>query len=92
MENLLISSFSYEDFPKLIGDFLKENKKIGLILEEKESTNQISIGVQKIYTQRVMDISENINKKYAYKEKDGYTREEAVKDFLAAKAEIERIL
>ena len=91
MENLLTTSFYYKEFPKLIVDFLKENKQIGLVLEE-ERTDQISIGVKKIYNQKVMDISENINKQYTAKEKSGYTREEAVKDFLEAKAQIEKVL
>ncbi len=92
MKNLLETSFSFQDFPRPIVDFLKNNKKIGLVLEEKLDTDIINIGVKKIYNRKVMELSEDIDRKYAIKEKNGYTKEEAINDFLEVKREIEKLL
>jgi len=95
MEQIKTTEFALgeiEQHPEIITDFFRKNKRVCLILQKDEESNTIHIGIRKVYSKQVTELLEGVYKKYTEKKKKGYSREQAIQDFLDAQKEISKYL
>lgn len=81
--------FSFDDFMNnfaIIKDALAENKKISIMVRREE--NQVFLYFRKAYGDEVEMILADAKAEYQRKNAEGYTREQAFKDFMEAEKEI----
>lgn len=74
--------------PSSFKDFLKNNKNILLILERNPETDKVRVGVKKIYSPEARNILKEARRNRIARKNAGYSREDAIRDFLEAQDEI----
>ena len=81
-----------EDRPAVLTDFLRKNKGLIVVIEVDPASDKVRVGIRKKYGDDVTRILREVYQEHALKLQQGYSRDDAVKDFKEAQNEISKYL